>query len=128
MNVTHKLWLPFGVGAGVHCPACSHISASHTVLEMPSAVLLLLQPCVCCAVLCCAMSCCAADYGVVCCWGLTVKQEQDILTNLAKKAQQQPLPTREVKQSTQNRIQLSSRPTAAAPGQIASCSFKHHAL
>jgi hypothetical protein len=45
--------------------------------------------------LCCAVLCCA-DYGVVCCWGLTAKQEQDILSSLAKKAQQQPLPPREV--------------------------------
>lgn len=36
------------------------------------------------------------DYGVVCCWGLTAKQEQDILSSLAKKAQQQPLPPREI--------------------------------
>lgn len=44
----------------------------------------------------CCFALCCADYGVVCCWGLTAKQEQDILSSLAKKAQQQPLPPREV--------------------------------
>uniref|UniRef100_A0A383V7N6 DUF155 domain-containing protein n=1 Tax=Tetradesmus obliquus TaxID=3088 RepID=A0A383V7N6_TETOB len=37
------------------------------------------------------------EYGVVCCWGFpTAKQEQELLQSVAKKAQQQPLPPREV--------------------------------
>lgn len=36
------------------------------------------------------------EYGVCCFWGLSAKFEQEILKTLAKKAQQEPLPTREV--------------------------------
>eukprot|EP00878_Enallax_costatus_P023830 GHUV01025382.1.p1 GENE.GHUV01025382.1~~GHUV01025382.1.p1 ORF type:complete len:414 (+),score=120.11 GHUV01025382.1:206-1447(+) len=36
------------------------------------------------------------EYGVVCFWGLSAKLEQEILNSIAKKAQQEPLPPREV--------------------------------
>ncbi|KAF6251755.1 hypothetical protein COO60DRAFT_1557589 [Scenedesmus sp. NREL 46B-D3] len=37
------------------------------------------------------------EYGVVCCWGFpTAKLEQELLQSVAKKAQQRPLPPREV--------------------------------
>lgn len=63
----------------------------------------------------CGRPCCVhADYGVVCFWGLTVKQEQDILSSLAKKAQQQPLPPREV-----------STKSSGAPSPLADSNNKH---
>jgi uncharacterized Rmd1/YagE family protein len=40
------------------------------------------------------------DYGVVCFWGLSLRQEQDILGSVAKKAQEQPLPPREVEKDS----------------------------
>lgn len=36
------------------------------------------------------------EYGVCCFWGLSAKLEQEILNTLAKKAQEQPLPPKEV--------------------------------
>jgi hypothetical protein len=90
---------------------------------MPIAVARSLQNITC---LCCALSCCAADYGVVCCWGLTAKQEQDILTSLAKKAQQQPLPSREVRLSTRTLPSGVFWPAAAALGLVVAHNGAEH--
>lgn len=36
------------------------------------------------------------EFGVICCWGLTAKQESELLGSVAKRAQEQPLPRAEV--------------------------------
>eukprot|EP00879_Flechtneria_rotunda_P005348 GHRR01005635.1.p1 GENE.GHRR01005635.1~~GHRR01005635.1.p1 ORF type:complete len:419 (+),score=108.30 GHRR01005635.1:1334-2590(+) len=69
--------------------------------------------------------CFCFDYGVVCCWGLSAKQEQEFLNSVAKKAQQEPLPPQEVEMD-----QFEYRYSTAAPPSMQNDTItisRHHA-